>query len=101
MSWATIITIGAGAYLFKVLGLIVLGGRRLPTFLHRCLDLLPAALLPALIAINTVTSGRHLVIDARLPGVAVAAFATQRRWPFPVVLVLAASVTALVRHLAR
>jgi len=98
MSWLTLLAIAAGAYAFKVLGLIVLGGRTLPDRLGRCLDLLPAALLPALIAVNTIVTGQHIVVDARLAGVSAAGIATWRRAPFPVVVVLGAGITALVRR---
>lgn len=44
--------------------------------------------------------GRSLVLDARAIGVAVAVVATWRRLPFPVVIVVAAAATALVRAVA-
>ena len=100
MSWSTLLVIAAGAYLAKVLGMVVLGGRHITGRAHAVLDLLPAALLPALIVLNTFTTGRHLVLDARAAGVAVAGFATWRRWPFPAVIALAAVVTAGVRQMA-
>ncbi len=99
MSWATLLVIAAGAYAAKLLGMVVFGGRHLTGRAHAVLDLLPAALLPALIVVNTVTTGRHLVVDARLAGVAAAGLATWRRWPFPVVIAFAAAVTAGVRQL--
>ena len=97
MSWATLLAIAAGSYAFKTIGLMLLGGRTLPRRVGACLDLLPAALLPALIAVNTFAVGQHLEIDARLAGVAAAGVATWRRAPFPVIVVLGAAVTALVR----
>jgi branched chain amino acid efflux pump len=99
MSWALVLALAAGAYALKVLGLVVLGGRELPDPLVRCLGLLPAALLSALIAVQTFAVGRHLVLDARAAGVGVAAVAAWRRAPFPVVIVLGAAVTAAVRAL--
>jgi hypothetical protein len=59
--------------------------------------LLPAALLPALVAVNTFAGDRRLVLDARAVGLAVALIATWRRAPFVVVVVSAAAATALVR----
>jgi len=55
-------------------------------------------LLAALIAVQTFSDGRSLVIDARAAGLAVAAVAVWRRWPFLVVVALAAVTTALVRQ---
>jgi uncharacterized membrane protein len=100
VSWWTIAVLAAGAYGFKALGLFALGGRTLPPPLARCLSLLPAALLAALIAVQTFSDGRSLVIDARAVGVGAAAIAAWRRAPFWFVVVLAAAVTAAVRAIA-
>lgn len=100
MSWAAILILAAGAYAFKVLGVVVLGGRELPVPVSRCVELLPAALLPALIAVQTVTDGHRLVLDARAAGVAAAVLAAWRRAPFPVVILAAMAVTAAVRVLS-
>jgi branched chain amino acid efflux pump len=97
VSWWVIIVLAAGAYGFKVGGLVLLGGATLPERLVRCVALLPAALLAALIVVGTFAADRSLVLDARAAGVGVAAFAAWRRAPFPVVIVLAAVVTAAVR----
>jgi branched-subunit amino acid transport protein len=99
VSWATIFVIAGGAYLLKVSGLVLLRGWQPPTVVQRCLDLLPAALIAALIVVNTVVTGRHLVADARLVGVSAAAVAAWRKLPFPVVVLLGAGVTALMRRL--
>ena len=45
MSWAFVLTLSATAYAFKVLGLVVVGDRRLPAVVDRCLALIPAALV--------------------------------------------------------
>ena len=100
MSWWAILVLAAGAYAFKATGLVVLGGRNLPAPVSRCLQLLPAALLPALIAVQTLTTDQHLVLDARAAGVGAAIVAAWRKAPFPVVIVLGAAVTALVRAIS-
>ena len=97
MSWGALLVLAAGAYAFKVLGLVVLGGRSLPPVVARCVGLLPAALLPALIAVQTLGTDDRWVLDARAAGVAAAIVAAWRRAPFPVVILLGAAVTALVR----
>jgi uncharacterized membrane protein len=97
MSWLAVLTLAAGAYLFKVAGLVIVGGRPLPARLHGALALIPAACLSALIVTNTLTVGRHIVIDARLPGVLAASLAAWRKLPFPLVISIGAAVTALVR----
>jgi branched-subunit amino acid transport protein len=97
MSWWVVLILAAGAYGFKVAGLVFLGGRALPDPFMRCVALLPAALLAALIVVGTFGADRALVLDARAAGVGVAALAAWRRVPFPVVIVLAAVVTAGIR----
>ena len=100
MSWTTLLVLAAGAYAFKAAGLMALGGRRPPAAVQRCLDLLPAALLPALIAVNTLAVDRRLTVDARAVGLFAAVVAAWRRLPFPVVIVLAALSTALTRRIS-
>ena len=46
---------------------------------------------------STVASGKDLVVDARVVGLAVAALALRFRAPFVVAVVAAAAATALVR----
>jgi branched-subunit amino acid transport protein len=100
MSWALVLWLAAGAYACKVFGLVVVGSRHLPPPLERCLALVPAALLAALVVMDTVSAGQEIVIDARLAGVSAAAVAAWRRAPLIVVIVLGAGVTALVRRVA-
>ena len=97
MTWTLVILLAIGAYSFKVLGLVVLGGRPLPARLDRCLALIPAALIGALVVSGTFASGQDLVLDARAAGVAVAVIAAWRKANLAVVIVLAAATTALVR----
>jgi len=97
VSWTLIIALGVGCYLFKVLGLVVIGARSLPPVVERCLALIPAALLSALIVKDVFSVGQDLVLDARAAGAAVAVVATWRKAPIPVVIVLASAVTAVVR----
>ena len=91
--------LAAAAYAFKVVGLVVIGRRQLPGPLDRCLALIPAALLAALIVTQTFADGQDLVIDARAAGVGAAALATWRRAPLILVIVIGAAVTATVRLL--
>ena len=61
---------------------------------------LPAALLPALIAVQTLSTDDRWVVDARAAGVGAAIVAAWRRAPFPVVILLGAAVTAGLRAAA-
>jgi branched-subunit amino acid transport protein len=100
MSWFLVLSLGVGAYACKVTGLVVIGGRRLPPVVLRCLGLVPAALISALVVKDTFSTGTHLVLDARAVGVGVAAIAAWRRAPLIVVIVLGAAVTVAVRRVA-
>ncbi|MDQ1484225.1 MAG: hypothetical protein QOF35_2301 [Actinomycetota bacterium] len=66
----------------------------------RVTAMLPVALLSALVAVQTFTSGGSgLTLDARAAGLAVAVGALLLRAPFLVVVVLAAATAAILRAL--
>lgn len=92
-----LIVLATGTYVLKAAGPLVLGDRELPAALRQTVDLLPAALLAALVVVSTVGDGQSIVLDARLAGLLVAALALARRAPFVVVVILASAATALVR----
>jgi branched-subunit amino acid transport protein len=98
MTWAAILLAGGGCYLLK------LGGLSVPTavlehpVVERIADLLPVALLAALIGVQVLTDGQALVADARLVGLGVAVVALVLRAPF-IVVVLAAAVAAAVARM--
>jgi hypothetical protein len=95
--WVAVLVTAAGCYLLKLAGVLVperwLEGERVT----RVLTLLPVALLAALAAVQTFATGDHLVIDARVAGVAAAIVALRLRAPFIVVVVVAAATSALLR----
>ena len=63
----------------------------------RVSGLLTVALLAALVAVNTVTTSQHIVLDARVPAIVVAGSLFALRVPFIVVLIAAALTAALLR----
>ncbi len=99
MTWTFVFALGATAYAFKVLGFVLVGARKLPLMLDRCLALIPAALIAALVMKDTFSVGQHLQLDARAAGVAAAVIAAWRKAPLIAVIVIGASVTAVVRAL--
>lgn len=97
MMWLAVLLTSAGSYLTKLAGLSV--PRRVLDHpaVRRVTALLPVALLAALVAVQTLSTGERLVVDARLAGVAVAVVALILRAPFIVVVALAALTAALMR----
>lgn len=100
MSWTAILVLAAGAYACKAVGVLVLGPRATSRRALRAVALLPAALLAALVVVQTFGADRRLTLDARAAGVAVASVLAWRRAPFVVVVVAGAAVTAALRALA-
>ena len=100
MSWRLVFILAAGAFGFKVLGLVIIGDRSLPPVLERCLGLIPAALIAALVVKDTFSVGQHVQIDARVAGVGAAVIAAWRKAPLIVVIVIGAAVTAAARAAA-
>lgn len=93
--WATVIAASLGCYLLKFAGLSVPASWVEQPWVARVVDFVPAALLAALVAVQTFTSGRELLVDGRTAGLAVAAVALALRAPFIVVLLLAGAAGAL------
>jgi uncharacterized membrane protein len=89
--------LAVGTYLLKAVGPIASAGRELPPRLRTLAELLPAALLAALVATQTVGDGTALTLDARVVGVGVAAVAVLLRAPFAVVVLVGALATAGTR----
>jgi branched-subunit amino acid transport protein len=100
VTWALILSLGAAAYFLKLLGAVIIGHRSMPAALQRCLLLIPAALLAALITKDTFTSGREIVLDARIVGLTVAAVLSWRKAPFAVTVFAGVGATALFRLFA-
>jgi branched-subunit amino acid transport protein len=97
VSWELVLLLGLGAFACKVVGLVVIGARTLPERVERCLALIPAALITALIVKDTLSVGQDLVLDARAIGVGAAAVAAWRKLPLAAVIVIGAGVTAAAR----
>ena len=97
MSWWVVVWLSLGAYAFKVLGFVGIGSRKLPRPLERCLLLIPAALLAALVVKDTFSSHHTLVVDERAFGLAVALVCVWRKRSLVVTIVAAAAATAILR----
>jgi branched-subunit amino acid transport protein len=99
MSWTELLALCAISYALKAVGPLLAGGRQLGPKVRGALDLVPIPLLAALIVVQTLSSGHQLVLDARVPALAVAGILVWRRAPFLVVVLAAAATAALLRAL--
>lgn len=98
--WIAVLVTAAGCYLLKLAGLTVPPRVLNNPWLRRFAELVPVALLAALVAVETFAKGSALVIDpARLAGLGAAVIALLLRAPFLVVIVAAAGTAAVLRLL--
>ncbi|MEV0266873.1 AzlD domain-containing protein [Streptomyces sp. NPDC050617] len=97
--WIAIGATAVGCYLVKLLGLSVPAGVLDRPLVKRLAALVPVALLAALTAQQTLSTGAELVVDARAAGLGAAAVALLLRAPFLLVIAVAVIVTAGVRAL--
>ena len=95
--WTAILLACVGCYLFKLAGLSLPQRVLAHPTVERVADLIPVALLAALVAVQVVSDGRSLTVDARVLGLGFAVVALLLRAPFLVVVVGAAVVAALAR----
>jgi hypothetical protein len=97
MMWTAIILTAVGAYLLKLAGLSIPGSLLEHPLVHRIADLMPVALLAALVAVQVFSEGPSLTLDARAAGLAVAVLALLLRAPFIVVVLVAALTAGILR----
>jgi uncharacterized membrane protein len=97
--WAGVIAASAACYGLKLAGLSLPQRWLQDPRLQRTIPLIPIALLAALVATQTFSTGRHLVLDVRAAALGVAIIAVVLRAPFLVVVAAAAATAALLRLL--
>ncbi|TMQ91609.1 AzlD domain-containing protein [Actinomadura soli] len=98
--WVAVIATGLGCYALKLGGLVTPQRLLDDPRVRRFTELVPVALLTALIAVQALADGRTLEFDAaRMAGLGAAVAALLLRAPFLVVLVVAAGVAAGLRLL--
>ena len=98
--WAAVIAVGAGTVVLKAVGPVGVSGRRLPARVNDLLTMVAPAILAALVVTEAFASGRSLVLDARVAGLAAGVIAILVRAPLWVVVIVGAAATALVRLLS-
>jgi hypothetical protein len=97
--WAGVLAASAACYLLKLAGVSLPERWLRDSRIQRTIPLLPVALLAALIAILTFSTGHRLVLDVRAAALGVAGVAVLLRAPFLVVVAAAAATAALLRWL--
>lgn len=97
MTWTAVLVACAGCYLLKYAGLAMPAAVLDHPVVARVADLIPVALLAALVAVQVFASGQTLTVDARVVGLAFALVALLLRQSFLVVVFGAALVAALAR----
>ena len=97
MMWAGVLVACASCYVLKLAGLSLPTRVLQDPRVQRTVPLVPVALLAALVATQTFSTGHHLVLDVRAAALAVAVVAVLLRAPFLVVVATAAATAALLR----
>ena len=97
MTWWAVLGAGAACYLLKLAGLSVPTRVLEHPVVERVADLIPVALLAALVAVQVVAARPDLALDARAVALGAAALLLLARAPFLVVVFGAALVAAVVR----
>ncbi|MCP2258373.1 Branched-chain amino acid transport protein (AzlD) [Streptoalloteichus tenebrarius] len=97
MTFTWVLVLAAGTYALRLAGVLLRERVRMPEWAERLVSIAATTLLVALVATATLTADGGFAGWARPTGVAVGALAAWRRLPFFVVVVLAASTTALLR----
>lgn len=99
MLWAGLLAAAAACYLLKLAGLSLPQRWLQNPRVQLTVPLIPVALLAALVATQTFSSGHHLVLDVRAAALGVALIAVLLRAPFLVVVIAGAATAALLRLL--
>ena len=96
-AWITVLVVGAGTAVLKAVGPVGVANKELPPRVTELLSMVAPAILAALVVTETFGHGRHLVVDARIAGVAAGAVAALLRAPLWAVVIVGALATSVVR----
>ncbi len=97
--WAGVLIACASCYALKLAGVSLPPRVLEDARVQRTVPLVPVALLAALVATQTFSTGHHLVVDVRTTALVVALGMVLLRAPFLVVVASAAATAALLRLL--
>ncbi len=96
--WFAVLAGAIGCYALKYVGSAIPAHVLEKPVAKQVVMLLPIALLSALVAVQTLVSSPELVVDARVPALAVAAIALRLKSPFIVVVLIAAVTAGALRY---
>ena len=97
--WFAVLAGAAGCYALKYVGSAIPGHVLEKPTVKQVVVLLPIALLSALVAVQTFATNQSLVVDARVPALAVATLALRLKSPFIIVVLISAATAAGLRYL--
>ncbi|MEN9752655.1 MAG: hypothetical protein RL670_346 [Actinomycetota bacterium] len=97
--WIAVIVGSIAVYSWKLLGFALPAKIAKDKEVVTLAGKLTVALLAALTAVQAVVSGQQLVLDSRIPALAVAALLYWKKVPFVVAVAVAALVAAVLRQL--
>jgi branched chain amino acid efflux pump len=97
MIWTGVLAASLACYGLKLAGLSLPQRWLTDVRVQKIVPLIPIALLASLVATQTFSTGRHLVLDVRAAALAVAVVAVLLRAPFLVVVAAGAATAALLR----
>jgi branched chain amino acid efflux pump len=95
--WTGVLAASLACYGLKLAGLSLPQRWLTDVRVQKIVPLIPIALLASLVATQTFSTGRHLVLDVRAAALAVAVVAVLLRAPFLVVVAAGAATAALLR----
>ena len=96
--WFAVLAGAAGCYALKYVGSAIPGNVLEKPAVKQVVVLLPIALLSAVV-VQTFASNQSLVVDARIPALAVATLALRFKSPFIIVVLISAVTAAGLRYL--
>lgn len=94
--WIATLVSSITCFLLKILGFSAPDSLLNQPRIQRINTFIPIVLLSALVAVQTLGSQKAVVIDHRLAGVVAAAVALRLKAPFPLMMLTAAIVSAVI-----
>lgn len=94
--WIATLVTSAICFLLKLAGYSIPNSVLNRPQIQRINSLIPIALLSALVAVQSLSVEQAVIVDHRLAGVGAAAIALRLKASFPIMMLVAATVSALV-----